>query len=158
VEYEKTLLNQSPDQGENASPPVIRRLTAVLPRTMVKDVAADVYIGVNPPNAGDVRLTHPTQIDLRVSVIGGTISTTNFTLNIPPNVAAYPARFKLTPDDLQAGRQLRLRIDAFHNVDVHEAVPLGGMYVDIKVVLHGDSSANPDQTMWAVGMDLVLRS
>ncbi len=154
VEYEQTLIHQGPQDGDDNRPVVVRRLAAVLPRTFVRNTPMDIFLGVNPPNPGDMRLSQTVQVDLRVSVVGGTLSATQFTLNIPPNNAAAPVRFRLIPNDMQAGRPLRVRIDAFQAIDVDESEPLGGMYMDINVILHSEGGP---PTMRAVGMDLVLK-
>ncbi len=130
---------------------VQRRLTAVLPRRLIAGRATDVFIGINPPaNSGPLPVA--TQIELKLSAVGATVSPARLMLEVPPDKAAIPARFNLTP--AQPGRAVRVRVDAFQNLDADHLEPLGGMYFDAPVDRESTPSAAETR---AVGMDIMLK-
>ncbi len=138
-----------PDQQKKSSPQVQRRLAVVLPRTLVAGRPADLYIGVNPPSAGN-KLPGPTHIELKVSSVGGSLSSESISLEVPPDKAAAPCKVSLTPT--KSGRTVRVRIDAFQSFTYDSLEPLGGMYFDVQVA--SDATENATR---AVGMDLMLK-
>jgi hypothetical protein len=126
-----------------------RRLTVVIPRAFVAGQSNDLYFGVNPPTASTL-LPDTAHIELKVSVVGGTISTDTVSLAVPPDKAAQPSVVKITPQ--QSGRPIRVRVDAFQSFEYDSMEALGGMYFDVQV---GDASAAPNSR--AVGMELSLK-
>ncbi len=139
--------------GRAELPKVPRRLTVVMPRVLRANTSTDLFVGVNPPTANTPQLTQAVHITLRVSALGGVLGSSDFSLVVPVDKAAQPAKVSLTPD--QAGRAVRVRIDAFQAVDADhlQFEPLGGMYFDVRVSM--DSSQ--DAALRAVGMDMLLK-
>lgn len=141
-------------QGGRAEPPrVPRRLTVVVPRVLRANMPTELFVGVNPPTANTPLLPQPAHLTLRASALGGTLSLSEFALEVPVDKAAVPAKLTLTPD--QAGRAVRVRIDAFQAVDADQLQfePLGGMYFDVRVSM----DATQDNALRAVGMDVLLK-
>lgn len=141
-------------QGGRAEPPrVPRRLTVVVPRVLRANTPTELFVGVNPPTANTPLLPQPAHLTLRASALGGTLSLSEFALEVPVDKAAVPAKLTLTPD--QAGRAVRVRIDAFQAVDADQLQfePLGGMYFDVRVSM----DATQDNALRAVGMDVLLK-
>ena len=138
--------------GRAELPKVPRRLT-VVPRVLRANTPTDLFVGVNPPTANTPQLPEVVHITLRVSALGGVLDSSEFGLVVPVDKAAQPAKVSLTPD--QAGRAVRVRIDAFQAVDADhlQFEPLGGMYFDVRVSM--DSSQ--DSALRAVGMDMLLK-
>ncbi|PJF36459.1 MAG: hypothetical protein CUN49_05335 [Candidatus Thermofonsia Clade 1 bacterium] len=151
LEYDAALAAKSGGRAE--LPRVPRRLTVVMPRVLRANTPADLFVGVNPPTANMPLLPQPAHITLRVSALGGTLSLAEFALEVPVDKAAVPAKLSLTPD--QAGRAVRVRIDAFQAVDADQLQfePLGGMYFDVRVSM----DATQDSALRAVGMDMLLK-
>jgi hypothetical protein len=132
---------------------VQRRLTVVMPRSLVAGKSTDLYIGVNPPAVDDQsKLPGTAHIELKLSAVGGTLSSGNVALDIPPDKAAAPSKISLTP--VQAGKAIRVRIDAFQAFEFDSMEPLGGMYFDVQVTTQ---PVEKDATRRAVGMDVALR-
>ncbi len=128
-----------------------RRLTVVMPNSFVAGKPTDLYIGVNPPAVGDSsRLPGAARIELKLSAVGGKLSASNISLDIPPDKAAQPGKLSLTP----TGRMVRVRIDAFQSFEFDSMESLGGMFFDAKV---SADPAEKDATRRAVGMDLDLK-
>src|SRR5690349_3564095 len=94
-----------------ASLVVARRLTVVMPRSLVAGQASEIYFGVNPPAAETPQLPGNLHVMLKVSAVGGTLNSADLTLEIPPDKAAAPGRLALTP--AVAGKPVRVRVDAF---------------------------------------------
>ncbi len=132
------------------APKVQRRLAVVLPRTLVAGRPADLYIGVNAP-AGDNKLPGPAHVELKVSAVGGSLSSGSISLEVPPDKAAAPRKVSLTAP--QPGRKIRVRIDAFQSFEFDSMESLGGVYFDVQV----SAGAATENTTRAVGMDLLLR-
>jgi hypothetical protein len=130
-----------------------RRLTVVIPRTFIVNRPTDMYFGVNPPTPENPTMSDSVQIELRISSIGGKLSGSNVSLDVPPDRAAAPGKLSLTPTQL--GKMIRVRVDAFQSVDITTLEPLGGMYFDVPVATDADPI---DSTSRAVGMDLMIRS
>jgi len=130
-----------------------RRLTVVIPRSFVVNRPTDMYFGVNPPTPDNPTLADSVQVELRISSVGGKLSGSNVSLEIPPDRAAAPGKLTLTPTQL--GKNVRVRVDAFQSVDITTLEPLGGMYFDVTVSTEVEPG---DSTSRAVGMDLMLRS
>ncbi len=128
-----------------------RRLAVVLPRVLPPGRPTDLYIGVNPPNT-DSRLLGAARVELRVSAVGGSLSRSTLSLEIPPDRAAQPGKVSLTP--AQPGRAVRVRIDAFQAFEFDSLEPLGGMYFDAQVT---SDTARADASTRAVSMDLLLK-
>lgn len=135
------------------TPPVERRLTVVTPRSLVAGNPSDLYIGVNPPT-GEDRLPAVTRVELKISAVGGSLSASNLSLDVPPDGAAKPGRLRLTPGAAQAGRIVRVRVDAFQVFGFDNLESLGGMYFDVPVVM---DAATKDAATRAVGMDVRLK-
>src|SRR5258706_7997897 len=131
-----------------------RRLTVVMPRAFVAGQANDLYIGVNPPAPAQELLPETAHIELKVSAVGGTLSTGSISLDIPPDKAAQPSLLKLTPQ--QPGKPVRVRVDAFQSFEFDSMEALGGMYFDVQVPESGAPAATPSASR-AVGMDLALK-
>src|SRR5581483_3075035 len=136
------------------TPPVERHLTVVTPRSLVAGRPSDLYIGVNPPT-GEERLPGTARLELKVSAVGGALSASNLSLDVPPDSAAKPGRLRLTPDGAQAGRIVRVRVDAFQAFEFDNLEALGGMYFDVPVV---KDAAAKDTSTRAVGMDVRLKA
>lgn len=132
---------------------VQRHISVVMPRSFMPGNAGDLFIGVNPPEAEGERLSEATQLELRISAVGATLSTSNFTLPVPTNKAATPVKINLTP--AQDSQMVRVRVDAFQILDEHNLEPLGGIYFDIRVAT---AYASQDATLRAVGMDVRLKT
>ncbi|MFN7209155.1 MAG: hypothetical protein ACK4P1_02025 [Aggregatilineales bacterium] len=151
AEYDAAMATNS---GGRAEPPrVPRRLTVVMPRALSANAPTDLFVGVNPPSANTPLLPQPAHLTLRASAIGGALSSAEFSLIVPIDKAAIPAKLSLTPD--QAGRAVRVRIDAFQAIDPDQLQfePLGGMYFDVRVSM----DTTPDNALRAVGMDILLK-
>ncbi|MFQ3534593.1 MAG: hypothetical protein SNJ58_01830 [Aggregatilineales bacterium] len=149
--YDSAMAADSSGRAEPAR--VMRRLTVVMPRVLSANTPTDLFVGVNPPTANMPLLPQPAHLTLRASAIGGALSQTEFSLIVPVEKAAVPVKLSLTPD--QAGRAVRVRIDAFQAVDADqlEFDPLGGMYFDVRVSM----DAAQDNALRAVGMDILLK-
>ncbi|MDW8298689.1 MAG: hypothetical protein RML95_05070 [Anaerolineae bacterium] len=139
--------------GRAELPRVPRRLTVVMPRVLPANIATDLFVGVNPPTANTPLLPQPVHLTLRASALGATLSNAEFSLIVPVDKAAVPAKLSIVPD--QAGRAVRVRIDAFQAVDADQLhfEPLGGMYFDVRVSM----DTAQDNAMRAVGMDMLLK-
>jgi hypothetical protein len=139
-------------QAQVQAPALVQRhLSVVMPRRLAAGRTSDLYVGVNPPS-GERRLPGPVRIELRAGAVGGAISPGNLWLDIPPDEAAAPGKFSLTPT--QPGRAIRVRVDAFQMFGFDQLEPLGGIYFDA----HVSADSTPDPTTRAVGMDIVLKS
>jgi len=131
-----------------------RRLTVVMPRAFAAGQANDLYFGVNAPGAAQPLLPETAHIELKVSAVGGTLSNGSVSLDIPPDKAAQPGVVKLMPQ--QAGKAIRVRVDAFQSFEFDSMESLGGMYFDVQVPESGAPAAVPSASR-AVGMDLALK-
>lgn len=131
-----------------------RRLTVVMPRAFAAGQANDLYFGVNSPAAAQTLLPDTAHIELKVSAVGGTLSTGSVSLDIPPDKAAQPGVVKLTPQ--LPGKPVRVRVDAFQSFEFDSMESLGGMYFDVQVPETGARAATPSASR-AVGMDLALK-
>ncbi|MBO9309671.1 MAG: hypothetical protein J7551_07810 [Chloroflexi bacterium] len=151
AEYDAAIAAKG--SGDAEPPRVPRRLTVVMPRVLPANAPTDLFVGVNPPTANTPLLPHPAHITLRASALGGTLSSAEFSLVVPVDKAAVPVKLSLTPN--QAGRAVRVRIDAFQamDADLLRFEPLGGMYFDMRVAM----DSNHDSALRAVGMDLLLK-
>ena len=140
--------------GVKAAPAAIaqRRLTVVMPQSVVAGRTNDLYIGVNPPIAGQPLLPESANIELKISAVGGTLSTGTVSLAIPPDKAAQPGLVRLTPQ--QAGKLVRVRIDAFQAFEFDSMESLGGMYFDVHP---SEGASTTPAASRAVGMDLALK-
>ncbi len=151
AEYDAAMATNSSGRAE--PPRVPRRLTVVMPRVLSANTSTDLFVGVNPPSANTPLLPQPAHLTLRASAIGGALSSAEFSLIVPIDKAAIPAKLSLTPD--QAGRAVRVRMDAFQAIDPDQLQfePLGGMYFDVRVSM----DTTPDNALRAVGMDILLK-
>ena len=129
---------------------VIRRLTVVLPPNAIGAQPVTLYFGVNP-SSGNSILSQPAQVELRLDVIGGTLSTNKVSLDIPPQRAATPTTVTVTAQP--TARKVRVRVDAFQIRDIDRVDEVGNMYFDIPV---RTQSIPEDSTRRAVGTDLTL--
>jgi hypothetical protein len=136
--------------SEAATAHAIRRLTIVLPHNAIGAQPVTLYIGVNPASGNPV-LSHHALVELRLGVIGGTLSTNSVSLDVPPDRAATPTTVTVTAQP--AARKVRVRVDAFQMHDVDRADEVGNMYFDIPV--HAQTIAE-GSTRRAVGTDLTL--
>ncbi len=127
-----------------------RRLTVVLPQSLISGQSSALYIGVNPPTATNSRPGQAITLELRLSAVGGQLSNANVALDVPPDKAANPIRVML---DAVAARAVRIRIDAFQTIDIDRMEPVGGMYFDIPVMAQ---PMGEEPTRRAVGVDLTL--
>lgn len=141
-----------PVTGDNGVPRIKRRLVVVAPRNFVAQKPVDLYIGINSPPAGDVRLPTDTRLELRVTALGGTLPVHQIALDVPPDKAAAPARLRLLPDALTG--YVRVRVDAFQTLELDAVEPLGGMFFDVPVYVDVNKY---DRTPRAVGIDVTLR-
>ena len=130
--------------------PVQRHLSVVMPRRLPAGHTSDIYVGISPPT-GEQRLPGAARIELRAGAAGGAISPGNLWLEVPPDKAAPPGKFSLTP--AQPGQAIRVRLDAFQMFGFDQLEPLGGIYFDA----HVSTDSTPDPTTRAVGMDIVLK-
>jgi hypothetical protein len=128
----------------------MRRLTVVLPPSAIGAQPVTMYIGVNP-SSGDSILPQPAQVELRLGVIGGTLSTDKVSLSVPPERAATPTTVTVTAQP--SARKVRVRVDAFQIRDIDRVEEVGNMYFDIPVHVQ---AASDGSTRRAVGTDLVL--
>jgi hypothetical protein len=151
LEYEAAQHSAGKQDGV-AAKVYLRRLTVVVPRALRADVPSVIYVGVNPPTSGDPVLPEAAQLSLRLSAVGGALSAQQLSLSVPPDKAAAPSRLNLVP--AQAGRPVRVRMDAYQLIDLDEAHPLGGMYFDVKAPLTPDPD---DKSVRAVGIDLMFK-
>jgi hypothetical protein len=144
---------QSNQPVREVSKKVQRHLSVVMPRLFGVGQPANLFIGVNPPEQTDERLSNDVQLELRVSAIGGTLDPATVSINVPPDRAASPGKFALIPaDNVQ---MVRVRIDAFQSIDNHALEPLGGVYFDVRISSGG---IKQDSTLRAVGMDVWLQN
>ena len=141
----------STESHSQANAQITRRLTVVLPHAATETKPVTLYIGVNPANGTAPHLKNNTQLELRLSVIGGTLSQGSLSLDVPPDRAAAPVAVTVTAQPNT--RTMRVRVDAFQVVDADRVDPAGDMYFDIPVK-HQLSPA--DATRRAVGTDLAL--
>jgi hypothetical protein len=130
---------------------ITRRLTVVLPHAASDAQPVTLFIGVNPANNTVPHLENNAQLELRLSVIGGTLSQGSLSLDVPPDRAAAPVAVTVTAQP--NARTMRVRVDAFQVIDTDRVDPAGDMYFDIPV----RSQLSPtDATRRAVGTDLAL--
>jgi hypothetical protein len=143
------------EQTESAPPTEVfpRRLTVVLPRAIPGGQASDLFFGINPPQGEGPMLPNVAHVDLKLSAVNGSLSSSVISLEIPPDRAATPVRILLTP--AQVGKPCRVRVDVFQSLDVTVIESLGGMYFDVPVAAQ---SSPTDATSRAVGMDLSLQA
>jgi hypothetical protein len=142
----------TPAKSEPPAPTIARRLIAVVPRSLAVGQSANMIVGVNPPAGSDGALSDAARLELKIRAQGGALSADNITLEVPPNAAAKPDTVNLTP--AEAGKTMRVRIDAFQAFDFDRLEPVGGMYFDLPVAANG---AQSDATNRAVGIDLKLK-
>lgn len=151
-------LAQHDSEQAGATPLVVeipktkRRLTVAMPRLISANRPTDLYIGVNPPEPKDPRLSGVANIELRLGVVGGKLTANNMSLEIPPDRAAAPGKVSLMPD--QAGKPIRVRIDVYQAFAFDAMESLGGMYFDVQVLAQG---VPQDATPRAVGIDVMLK-
>jgi hypothetical protein len=151
AEYDTAVGNKKEEKPKATTFP--RRLTVVMPRQIVTGKATDLYIGVNPPGSKDHdKLPSAARLELKVTAVGGTLSTQSASLEVPPDKAATPSRVSLTP--AQAGRPVRVRVDVFQSFEFDTVESLGGMYFDVPVLAAGSAV---DAGTRAVGMELMLK-
>ena len=130
---------------------ITRRLTIVLPHVASDAQPVTLFIGVNPANNTAPHLADSAQVELRLSVIGGTLSQASLSLEVPPAQAAAPVAVTVTAQPNV--RTVRIRIDAFQVIDTDRVDPVGDMYFDIPVRPVANTG---DSTRRAVGTDLAL--
>lgn len=111
-----------------------RRLIVALPRTVVADEAARVYVGF-PEALPALELEEPLNVLLRINVVNGKPESTReygFLLDSDSS----KQEIEITP-----GRytQARLRVQVFQVDDVDEARLAGGLYVDLDVLPPGSA-------------------
>ncbi|MHB8628005.1 MAG: hypothetical protein ACYDBJ_05895 [Aggregatilineales bacterium] len=150
ADQEKRAPERQSSAAAGVSAHVTRRLTIVLPHNAIGAQPVTMYIGVNPASGNPV-LSHHAQVELRLGVIGGTLSTNSVSLDVPPDRAANPTTITVTAQP--AVRKVRVRIDAFQIHDVDRADEVGNMYFDIPVHVQ---AAPEGSTRRAVGTDLIL--
>ncbi|HVO42089.1 MAG TPA: hypothetical protein VMT34_05690 [Aggregatilineales bacterium] len=126
-----------------------RRLSVVMPRTLVAGEPAAVYIGVNPPAVGDMHLSGTVHLDIKLNAVGGVFTPTHVSIDVPPDKAAVPGKVNLTPYSGSQG--VRLRIDSFQTFGLDSAEPLEKIYFDVRV------EAAPSTQNMAKGVDLMLQ-
>ena len=110
VQEEEKLGERGAKKAAKAAVPdeVRKALQALLDGGKAADVATMLFVGVNPPEPGTPRLMYEAQIAVKISAVGGILSTYSLGLDVPPDQAAKPARLSLTP--AQAGRSMRVRM------------------------------------------------
>jgi hypothetical protein len=151
AEYDSAVGNKKEEKAKTATFP--RRLTVVMPRQTVAGKAADLYIGVNPPGSKDSeKLPGAAHLELKVTAVGGALSSQSISLEVPPDRAATPSRLSLTP--AQVGRVVRIRVDIFQSFEFDTVESLGGMYFDVPALAAGSAV---DGSTRAVGMDVMLK-
>jgi hypothetical protein len=126
-----------------------RRFTVVMPRALNAGKASDIYVGVNPPVAGDEQLPGIAHLDIKVTAIGATLGANHVSLEIPPDIAARPGKVTLTPGG--SIPHVRLRFDIFQTFELDSAEPLEKIYFDVPV------ETAPTAGNMAKGVDLMLR-
>ena len=134
-----------------SSAQITRRLTVVVPHAASETQPVTLFIGVNPANGTAPHLNTNTQLELRLSVIGGTLSQGSLSLDVPPERAAAPVAITVMAQP--NARTMRVRVDAFQVIDADRVDPAGDMYFDIPV---RNKSTPADSTRRAVGTDLAL--
>lgn len=110
---------------EEAAPITPRRLTIVIPKTLSAGAPAQLYAGIDRPQASQRGV--PTSLVLRLEGVNCNISPAEHTLEVPPDSAAAPAASTLTA--LQSG-QGRVRVRAYQLVREDKVEEVGGMYFD----------------------------
>ncbi len=128
-----------------------RRLTVVMPPAVVSGQPTPLYIGVNPPNDGDLHMLNVAHLELRLSGVGADLSAAQVSIEVPAHGAAAPVKVIVTAHP-QVGK-VRVRIDAFQMIDLDRIEEAGAMYFDLPVVTH---STPEGSTRKAVGIDLAL--
>ena len=147
-------LSASLAAADAARPSAVRRLTVVLPRLPTDAQPIPLYIGVNAASASASGLKEPVQLELRLSAIGGKLSRTNLSLDVPADRAAVPATLSLTAEP--GAPLVRVRLDAFQVRDLDQVDAVGNMYFDLPTNPQSkpDGSAVPGQR--AFSTDLAL--
>lgn len=141
-----------PDEAAKTAPvAVVRRVAIVMPRHALAGTSATLFFGVNPPEIGAPRLSGSARLELRISAVGGNLSAFKVEVTVPPDRAAAPARVDLVP--AQAGRPVRIRVDAAQIEADGSRLLLGGAYFDVHVP---PDASTYDPTPAAVGMDVRL--
>ncbi|MBN1287939.1 MAG: hypothetical protein JXB47_21250 [Anaerolineae bacterium] len=125
---------------------VSRRLTVVVPRLLGVGSPAQLYAGIEAPDARQ-HLNGATSVVLRVEGINCSVSPVEHTLSVPQNAAAQPAAFTVIPDGIGQGR---VRMRAYQLLRSDEVREVGGMYFDFLV------DDTPSTALQAVGIDLDL--
>lgn len=129
---------------------VNRRLTAVVPGTVVTGQHGAIYIGVDPIEKGVLPLPGPVTVDLKLRALGAQISMTMASLVVPPEAAPAPLRVTFLPN--VTDKPIRLIIDAYQAFQIAELAPAGNMYVDIPV----SAPDVPERPKRAVAMTIAL--
>lgn len=132
-----------------AVPGIPRRLTAVIPAALVFGQPTPIFIGIDPPQ-GEAVILDAVTLDLKIQVLGGTITPITASLNVPPNAAAAPARLSVTAT--VSDKPVRIKLDAYQAFQVAELKVAGRLFFDIPVVVAGSVTAGRR----AVAVDLEL--
>jgi predicted transcriptional regulator len=144
IEDEQTTAAQQ-DAAANTTP---RRLTVVMPKTVGAGAPAELFAGIDRPDAGPAA-HRPTALVLRFEGVNCDITPPEHTIQVPADSAAEPATFTLTP--AQAGKG-RVRVRAYQVIRMDEVEEVGGMYFDFQA---GDAGSADLQ---AISIDLDLYS
>jgi hypothetical protein len=130
---------------------ISRRLTVVVPGSIIAGKPVPIFIGIDPPPTGAPLLAQSASVDLKLGAAGATLSTQTASLDVPPDKAASPTRITLMAST--AGRIARVQIDAFQAHDIDRLEPAGAMYFDVPVIASAAASPAPPR---AVAVELTL--
>ena len=111
-----------------------RRMTLVMPQTLVANQPANVMIGFHEAKAG-AELSGAAQLVVRLSVVNGQPATPEDTLVLLPNDRAQET-ILITPGAYQ---QVRIKVQVLQMEKTGGMQSVGGMYVDVPVTI-GKSS------------------
>lgn len=136
--------------GDADVPRVQRKLSIIGPRSTVAGLPTLMTIVANPPDSAGSGA--PSEVILRLSATGGSLSASTLTLHIPMDAPSAPMTFNVVPDFNTPG--LRIRVDAFQQLDLDRIEPLEAIYFDTPIHAQPETQ---DRTLRAVGLNMALQ-
>jgi hypothetical protein len=110
-----------------------RRLSVWVAHELVVGMKAMLLVGFNAPVGDSIALQQPARLVLRLSAPGCDVEPVERPLDVAVERPAGPVQFRVVP---RREGLVRIKIEADQLVTLHELVPLGGIYFDLRVSLY----------------------
>jgi hypothetical protein len=123
-----------------------RRLSLLVPREMVLGMTVTLLAGFDTPPHNTVPLGEPARVVVRVSAPGCDVEPVEHELEVPPDQAIGPIRFRLSPRLNQTAR-VKVLVHQYTAGDTLEL--MGGLYFDMYVQEMPTSQSAVIQTLGA---------